>query len=419
MTDTAAPTTLPGETTDRALWRLAVLRAGITYLLSRVLVMVGSGVVAAQRVAEINRRGGERPANAVRMIVDVLTSWDGAWYLRIVRDGYPRSVPAGITYEEPEARAAFFPLFPTLTRWLDSFLPGGDVFAALALNFVLGAAAIWIVGLLAKAVFDVRVAGRAMVLMALFPGSFVLSFAYSEALLLVLAAGTLLMLHREQWLWAGVLAMLATATRPNAVALVAACAVASFLAIRRSRDWGSLVAIVLSPLGFVAFQWWIGWHAGERGVWFRVQREAWREGTSFGGTAIDGAFDFLRSPLSSPTDALTTASMIALAVLVYAAWHRRLPAPWVAYSAVVVALMLLPATVTARPRFLYTAVPLLIALAVWFERPGRAHPRVGEQATGGVGRVIDRDQLWTWTIAACAGGLAVLPALYGVFGAIP
>ena len=38
----------------------------------------------------------------------------------------------------------------------------------------------------------------------------------------------------------------------------------------------------------------------------------------------------------------------------------------VAYTLVVIALMLLPSTVTARPRFLYTAFPLLIAVAaVW------------------------------------------------------
>ena len=87
--------------------------------------------------------------------------------------------------------------------------------------------------------------------------------------------------------------MIGTATRPNGVGLVAACVVASFIAIRRSRDWMSLVAVVLSPLGFIGFQLYVDHTAGERGAWFRVQSEAWKEGTSFGATAVTNTLDFV------------------------------------------------------------------------------------------------------------------------------
>jgi hypothetical protein len=56
--------------------------------------------------------------------------------------------------------------------------------------------------------------------------------------------------------------------------------------------------------------------------------------------------------------------------------------------------------VTARPRFLYTAFPLLISAAAWFEYE-------------------DRRGWWTWTVAACCAGLVGLTGLYGVLGAIP
>ena len=77
-----------------------------------------------------------------------------------------------------------------------------------------------LVGLLARRVFSASVAARAMVLFAVFPGSFVLSFAYSEAPFIVFAASCLLLLLDEQWLLAGLAAALATATRPNGVAIV-------------------------------------------------------------------------------------------------------------------------------------------------------------------------------------------------------
>ena len=243
-----------------------------------------------------------------------------------------------------------------------------------------------------------RVGYRAMLLMVFFPGSFVLTFTYSEATLIVVAAGCLLCLLRRHWWAAGVLAVLATATRPNGVALIAACAVASFLAIRERREWRSLVAPLLAPLGFVLFQWYLLARTGEW-AWFRVQREAWSEGTSFGMTAINNTLDAFRHPLASPTDIITAVSFITMLVLLWVMWKRRLPWPLVAYTLVVLALMILPSTVTARPRFLYTAFPLFISLAAWWPE--------------------EHEEAWGALIALCSAGLVTLTALYGVLGAIP
>jgi hypothetical protein len=299
----------------------------------------------------------------------------------------------------PDARAAFFPAYPMLVRLVDRILPGGDTFASLFTNFVLGALAVWLIGLLARELFGIEVAEKTMTLVALFPGSFVLSFAYTEALLLVLAAACLWFLMKRNWWAAGVLAALGTATRPNGIALVAACGVASLLAIRERREWRSLVAPLLSPLGFIGFQLWLGHHTGEAGVWFRVQTEAWGEGTSFGFTALRRTWQAFARPLTSPTNTITAVSVLVLILLIWFLRRHRLPAPMVAYSAVVVLLMLLPETVTARPRFLYTAFPLFIPAAVWFTKAKR--------------------DWWTLAMAASAAGLVGLAGLYGVFGAIP
>jgi hypothetical protein len=395
-------------------WRRVLTKAGLVYLFSRLCVVVGAALVAAELKADDNMVKANMPnapwadphyadkiipRNALRPIIDVLTSWDGLWYLRIVRAGYPRSVVPNVTYLVPDARAAFFPAYPLLVRYADRVIPGGDTLAALAVNVALGAVAVVIVGVIAKELFGFRVAERAMVLMALFPGSFVLSFAYTEALLITLAAACLWCLMRRYWWAAGLLAAMGTATRPNGLALVAACAVASFIAIKNERNWMSLAAPLLAPIGFVGFQWWLGQHTGESGVWFRVQREAWREGASYGLTAARRSWAALLHPLSSPINTITATSVLAVAVLLWFLWKHRLPWPMIAYSATVIALMLLPATVTARPRFVYTAFPLLISAAAWFER--------------------DRRDWWPYVIGACSAGLVGLTALYGVLGAIP
>ena len=399
-------------------WHSALRHAALAYLFSRLAIMVGAAIVAAELRADENKikerlvwgflgkvdphaRSGSLPKSAGSMILDVLTSWDGIWYLRIVRFGYPTFVPPNITYDDTQSRLAFFPAYPYLVRAVDRIIPGGDTFAALLLNLVLGAAFIVVVGLLARAWFGVTVAKKAMVLMALFPGSFVLSFAYSEALLLFLAASCLLLLHRQQWLGAGLVALLATATRPNGIAVVAACAVAAIIAWRQTRSLRPFIAPLLSPLGFIGYQLWIDQHAGETNVWFRVQGEAWKEGASFGLTAIRRTLEAFTQPLTSPTDLITAASFVLTIFLGWLVWKRhRLPAPALAYSIVVVALMLLPATVTARPRFLFTAFPLFIAAAVWLDQP-------------------KRKEWWPYLTGLFMCGLTALTALYGVYGAIP
>ena len=152
-------------------------------------------------------------------------------------------------------------------------------------------------------------------------------------------------------------------------------------------------------MGFIAFQLWLGRHTGEAGVWFRVQTEAWGEGASFGLTAVRKTFEAFASPLTSPTNIITAASVVAMVAMLYFLRRKPLPPPMVAYSLGILALMLLPNTVTARPRFLYTAFPLFISAAAYLHS-------------------VRRD-MWPYVIGACSAGLVALTALYGVFGAIP
>jgi hypothetical protein len=59
---------------------------------------------------------------------------------------------------------------------------------------------------------------------------------------------------------------------------------------------------------------------------------------------------------------------------------------------------------------LFTAFPLLIAAAKWYDD---RHDRTNGRIKG------DDDVWWALTLAACGAGLAGLTGLYGVFGAIP
>jgi uncharacterized membrane protein (DUF485 family) len=379
-------------------------------------VLAGAAVVAAELRVDVNladERGLSAadphildPANyrgsAVRPMLDVLTSWDGLWYMDIVRHGYPTHIPPDVTYHVNEARAAFFPLFPMMGRVFDWIMPGGDSFAVLTMNSLFGFVAVVLIGMLALRMHGERVGRTTTTLVAMFPGSFVFTFAYSEALMMMLAAAVLLLLYEQKWLAAGVFAALTTATRPNGVAVALACLVAAVIAVRRDRDWRAISSVLLAPIGFITFQIWLGQHTGEPGAWFRVQRQAWGEGASFGWTAIKNTAEAIGQPLTSPTDTITAVSFVATLVLLWMNHRARMPLFVNAYSWAVLTLMLVPATVTARPRFLFTAFPLLIGAAVWYE-----------------GRHRTDDRSWAMTMGACGCGLTALVGLYGAFGAIP
>jgi hypothetical protein len=201
------------------------------------------------------------------------------------------------------------------------------------------------------------------------------------------------------WLVAGILAAFGTAARPNGLALVAACAVAALIAIKDDREWRALTAPALAPVGFIGFMLFLRHHTGENLAWFRIQREAWQEGTSFGATAVTRTFDFFMNPTSSPTSLLTAASMIALIIGVVTLWKYQIPMMYIAYSVVIIVLMLIPDTVTARPRFLFTAFPLLIPVARMLRD--------------------DEEKWWPVVVLVMATGLVTVTGMYGVRAAIP
>jgi hypothetical protein len=388
--------------------RLArALRTGlVAYLLSRFLVLLGVGLVAIARTQEAARDGLDR-IGTHHHIRDVLSAWDGFWNVEIIRLGYPSSVPADITYFQPEARAAFFPVFPAIARVVDTVVPGGPATAAILLNLVLGALAVATIGIVAHELADAEVASTAMVIAALFPGSFVLSMIYSEATMIILAGLTLVALMRRNFAFAAIVGTLTTATRPNGLAVVlAGLATVWLLRHDRSARWRAALATAVMPLGFIGAVAWIGSRAGEGTVWFRVQREAWDEGFSFGLSTVRFIAEWVAAPLGSPTRALAAASVLVIVLGLVAARRVRLQPAVTAYTLGVVALMLTPATVTARPRFVFAAFGLLIAIAVWWVRHGPTDPS-------------RRRSVELVVIGASSAGLVMVTGIYGLLGAIP
>jgi hypothetical protein len=286
----------------------------------------------------------------------VFLAWDGSLYYKIIVEGYSRTPSDPGIY-------AFFPAFPLSSRLLAS-LPGiGPLAAGLIVSVIASFGAAIAIWMLADHLMGPEAADRAVALFAFFPGSFVLSMLYSEGVMLALAAGCLWALVRHKWLLAGILAALGTASRPNAIALIAACAWAAGAAILSRREWRSLIAPALAPLGIAGFFALLWSRTGDPTTWFRVQRELWHERVT-PLALVNDVRDFVTDPFGNTNTTAALFGAVVCAIGLVLLVRSRLPSVLTVYTAVVVALAACSETLGARPRFVLTAFPLFFAFAL-------------------------------------------------------
>jgi hypothetical protein len=320
-----------------------------------------AGIFLGSRVATLFAAAVAADLHPTHGLGGILTrTWDTGWYLLVAEIGYPASVPeqAGTAVQ---STIGFFPLYPLAIRALHNLgLPYPA--AGLVISGIAGVIAAVLLWLLVRHLSGAAIADRAVALFCFFPGALVLSLAYSEALMLALSIGCLYALVRDRWITAGVLAGLATAVRPNAIALVAACAWAAGAAVWRRRDWRSLLAPALSPIGLIAFFVYLGRRTGETDAYMRTQREGWEQ-TLEPGSAIDTVRKFLQDPFADTNITVTFFGLLFLAVTLVLLVRSRPPGVLLIYAVVVMGLALTNEKMSARPRFLVTAFPLVTVLA--------------------------------------------------------
>jgi hypothetical protein len=140
------------------------------------------------------------------------------------------------------------------------------------------------------------------------------------------------------------------------------------VAIWKRREWRAVTAPLLAPagmLGFFAFLW---WHTGETLIWFRVQYQGWGERIDFGLQNAKLIPDFVTHPFHNPNKVVLIASMILSAVLIVVLLRARLPGVLNVHALGGLGVVL-ASHINARPRFIFVAFPLVIALAKTIRRP--------------------------------------------------
>lgn len=318
-------------------------------------------------------------------LTEGLIAWDGTWYRDIAARGYDALPLEGLR---------FFPLFPMLGRGL-SVLTFGRKDAALIIIANLASIALLVVvrRLVRFERGSVELSDRAIWMVCLFPGAFVLAWGYAESLWMLAAVVVFWAIRTRRWEWAVIAGLCAGASRPLGVVLVVPVVIELVRVWRsasaKERAW-SLGAVLAPIVGIGVYLLWVGSRFGDAMLPFSVQGPL--RGNSDPFTRLWNGIGDLFGPerLADGLHIPIALGFIVLAVLTFRWW----PVSYGAFAAVMVAVALSAENLNSLERYGLSAFPLALSLAVVAARP--AVERVVTVLLGGAMTVMCA-MAWTGT----------------------
>ncbi|WP_235875027.1 glycosyltransferase family 39 protein [Saccharopolyspora aridisoli] len=302
-------------------------------------------------------------------LLDNLNAWDGQWYTEIAAHGYGGVNPSmvdGFGHRYPETPLAFFPGYPLLIMAI-ALIPGvSTIGAAITASLVCGVVAAYGLARLGERLGGTRRVGLLLVvLFAAAPMSVVLSMAYSEALFCALSIWALIGVVERNWPLAGLCCAAAGLIRPTAAALVGVIGLAAVIAIVQRRDsWRPWLAVLLAPLGVIAYIGWVGLQTGKLNGYFELQARGWSSAFDGGAKTAQFVVEALTEDKSVFETFTVWVVLAAIVLLALCVWHR-LPWPLVLFAAAVLVLDLgSDGLMYSKVRLMLPAFPLLIPVAI-------------------------------------------------------
>jgi hypothetical protein len=302
----------------------------------------------------LSRAGGEQRLGRAMLYAD------GLWYANIARDGYehqPFDASAQHTW-------AFFPLYPLLLRAASRITGEYALTGSLLSNLFLLFALVLLHPTVRAFGYDEGCADRTIFYIAAFPTSYFFSLPVTESLFLLLTVGCFLAARRRLWWLTGILGALATATRPTGILIFPALMVQYWQAYRSEKLWRrELLALLLVPLGLLAFMFYLRETTGDALAFLKVQA-AWGHRAGF---FLRPLFDYLMNPLEVSVRwdfrllnfaAALTALVCGLILLKRRQWSLA------TYTLICVIAPLSSMTLQSMSRYFLTIFPAFIILAL-------------------------------------------------------
>jgi hypothetical protein len=233
------------------------------FLASRLLLLVAALVAENFIISNPALTPGDTAP-----ILSSLTTWDGWYYLGIVREGYHLDPVAG-EYRD----IAFAPLYPLVVWVLSRPWPALAGLVAVIVSNVAFLVGLGLLARLGTPYLGRRRAALAAGLLAIYPFASAFGMAYTESVFLVFMLAAFIAAERRRRAWAGMFLALAVLARLQGVGLILPLAVLMLRQdgwrVRPSQAW-----LLLGPLAAVGFVLYIGAITGSVTGYLDAQ-EAW------------------------------------------------------------------------------------------------------------------------------------------------
>ena len=340
----------------------------VPWLTARVLVVLA--YIVAMAVAD-RLLPGARP----NQLTEGLVAWDGTWYRDIAAHGYASL---------PEEGLRFFPLFPLMGRLLGVVAWGRvDVCLVILANLCSLALAVGVRRLVMFEREDPRLADRAVWMTALFPGAFVLAFAYAEALWLLAAVIVFWGVRSRRWWWAVAGGFLAGLARPLGVILAVPAAIElarHWRAAERSERLSGAVAVFAPVAGTLTYLVWVGRSFGDMWLPFTVQSDLRGDSVDPISRLWEGLSQML-GPERLGDGLHIPFAIVFLVLLVFT--FRWWPVSYGAFAALVLLVAIGTENLNSLERYGLNAFPLALSLAMICRDP-RIDSAVRSVLSGGL-----------------------------------
>ena len=285
-----------------------------------------------------------------------------AWYYRqIAATGYEPPTAGGT----PKNTWAFFPGYPILLKVLGGTNDRSFWILAMLVSNAALLAALFTVAATARAMgASDDEAARAVWYIALFPTSYFLSLPMTESLFLLLSAGSFLAAAKQRWWAAGILGVMAAATRVIGICLLPALLLVPLQRRQRlSMQQLWLLAIPFSLLSFMAY---LYVHTGDPLAFVHAQTLWGRSGR------FAMAFPDSGLTISKPWNFVALNAIAALLMIAAGVWFLiRRQWSFAAYTLLSAAVPLSSGSMQSMARYALVDFPLFYWLAAIGRTPSR------------------------------------------------
>ncbi|HVU13949.1 MAG TPA: mannosyltransferase family protein [Phototrophicaceae bacterium] len=266
-------------------WLIAPLTA---FLVTRIAIF-GIVLLADLILPGFNGIHVFQSGNPSADYVNAWDRWDTPFYTDIAEHGYSY-VPG-----DDRNNVVFYPLYPISIAALSPIVGGNGVLAGLLISNVAFFTALLILyQLIMLKTGDESLSARTIFYLAAFPEAFFFAAAYTESLFLLLTVAAAYLALRRQWGWAGLMGILASATRATGFLLVILVGYEwlqangwTFSQIRERAAWDKLlraikahwlelIPIILIPVGLLLYMAYLGHAFGDPLAGFESQA-GWRQ----------------------------------------------------------------------------------------------------------------------------------------------